>query len=138
MLSSKATSLHIQCRNCQYSTTLSVSGGFSGVTLPRVCGRVKMDGDNSTPCPMDPYFVVHEKCQFVDQQILKLQEAPDQVPVGELPRHVLISAVSPIFIRVPSCLREPQGQELSLHPPRYFPLASRAPRSLINFLDLMC
>ncbi|KAL9048503.1 MAG: hypothetical protein Q9162_007698 [Coniocarpon cinnabarinum] len=27
-----------------------------------------------------------------DQQVLKLQEAPDQVPVGELPRHVLISA----------------------------------------------
>lgn len=41
---------------------------------------------------MDPYFVVHEKCQFIDQQILKLQEAPDQVPVGELPRHILISA----------------------------------------------
>ncbi len=41
---------------------------------------------------MDPYFVVHEKCQFVDQQVLKLQEAPDQVPVGELPRHILVSA----------------------------------------------
>ena len=37
-------------------------------------------------------MVSHEKCQFVDQQVLKLQEAPDQVPVGELPRHVLISA----------------------------------------------
>lgn len=37
-------------------------------------------------------MVHHEKCQFVDQQVLKLQEAPDQVPVGELPRHVLISA----------------------------------------------
>jgi DNA replication licensing factor MCM5 len=41
---------------------------------------------------MDPYFVVHEKSQFIDQQVLKLQEAPDQVPVGELPRHILISA----------------------------------------------
>jgi DNA replication licensing factor MCM5 len=51
-----------------------------------------MPGDQADQCPMDPYFVVHEKCQFVDQQILKLQEAPDQVPVGELPRHVLISA----------------------------------------------
>ena len=48
-----------------------------------------MPGDDQ--CPMDPYVVVHEKCQFVDQQIIKLQEAPDQVPVGELPRHVLIS-----------------------------------------------
>ena len=36
--------------------------------------------------------MVHEKCQFVDQQVLKLQEAPDQVPVGELPRHILVSA----------------------------------------------
>lgn len=41
---------------------------------------------------MDPYVIAHEKCDFVDQQVLKLQEAPDQVPVGELPRHVLISA----------------------------------------------
>jgi DNA replication licensing factor MCM5 len=41
---------------------------------------------------LDPYFVVHEKCQFIDQQVLKLQEAPDQVPVGELPRHILVSA----------------------------------------------
>jgi DNA replication licensing factor MCM5 len=41
---------------------------------------------------MDPYFVVHEKCRFIDQQVLKLQEAPDQVPVGELPRHILVSA----------------------------------------------
>jgi DNA replication licensing factor MCM5 len=36
--------------------------------------------------------VVHEKCQFIDQQIIKLQEAPDQVPVGELPRHIVITA----------------------------------------------
>lgn len=41
---------------------------------------------------MDPYFIVHEKCQFIDQQVLKLQEAPDMVPVGELPRHILVSA----------------------------------------------
>jgi DNA replication licensing factor MCM5 len=35
---------------------------------------------------------VHEKSQFIDQQVLKLQEAPDDVPVGELPRHILVSA----------------------------------------------
>ena len=42
-------------------------------------------------CPMDPYVIVHSKCLFVDQQTLKLQEAPDLVPVGELPRHVLLN-----------------------------------------------
>lgn len=29
---------------------------------------------------------------FSDHQTLKLQEAPDMVPVGELPRHMLLSA----------------------------------------------
>lgn len=51
-----------------------------------------MPGDFSDQCPMDPYFVVHEKSQFIDQQVIKLQEAPDQVPVGELPRHVIVEA----------------------------------------------
>ncbi|GAB7330581.1 hypothetical protein MBLNU13_g02167t1 [Cladosporium sp. NU13] len=92
-LSSKATSLHIQCRNCGHAEHLSVSSGFSGITLPRVCGRPKGDqNDGSDKCPLDPYFVVHEKSQFIDQQVLKLQEAPDDVPVGELPRHILVSA----------------------------------------------
>ena len=68
-----------------------MTGGFTGITLPRTCGRKKTPGDVADNCPLDPYFVVHEKCQFIDQQILKLQEAPDQVPVGELPRHILIS-----------------------------------------------
>lgn len=69
-----------------------ISGGFSAPIIPRVCSRPKQPGDPSDKCPLDPYFVVHERSQFIDQQILKLQEAPDQVPVGELPRHILISA----------------------------------------------
>ncbi|KAL9582199.1 MAG: hypothetical protein Q9212_003434 [Teloschistes hypoglaucus] len=91
-LSSKATALSIQCRNCQHSDVVSVTGGISAVSLPRVCSRRRTEGDVSDKCPLDPYFVVHEKCQFIDQQILKLQEAPDQVPVGELPRHIKIAA----------------------------------------------
>lgn len=34
---------------------------------------------------------MHDKCTFVDQQTIKLQEAPDMVPVGELPRHLILS-----------------------------------------------
>ncbi|KAL2207751.1 DNA replication licensing factor mcm5 [Sarocladium strictum] len=92
VMSSKATELQIQCRNCQHSQYLPVLGGFTGVTLPRQCGRSRVANDQTPKCPLDPYFVMHEKSRFVDQQIIKLQEAPDQVPVGELPRHVLISA----------------------------------------------
>lgn len=89
-LSSKATALHIQCRSCQFEQDLPITSGFTGVTLPRVCAGPK--DMNTEKCPLDPYFVVHEKSQFIDQQVLKLQEAPDDVPVGELPRHILVSA----------------------------------------------
>jgi DNA replication licensing factor MCM5 len=49
---------------------------------------------------MDPYVVDHDKSKCVDQQILKLQESPDDVPVGELPRHVLLSADRELTNRV--------------------------------------
>ncbi|KAL1867478.1 minichromosome maintenance protein 5 [Diaporthe australafricana] len=92
VMSSKATEIHLSCRNCGHTQLIGIDGGFSGVTLPRRCGRQRQKGDPTDPCPLDPYFVVHENSKFVDQQVIKLQEAPDQVPVGELPRHVLISA----------------------------------------------
>ncbi|KAL1990005.1 hypothetical protein VTN49DRAFT_7202 [Thermomyces lanuginosus] len=92
-VSSKASVVHIQCRSCGHTDNINVDGGFSGLTLPRRCGRPSQPSDEpAAKCPLDPYVIVHEKCQFVDQQVLKLQEAPEQVPVGELPRHVLISA----------------------------------------------
>ncbi|KAI5854334.1 MCM2/3/5 family-domain-containing protein [Tricharina praecox] len=91
-MSSKAIELQIMCRNCQTTKRIPVQGGFTGVSLPRTCDRPTMPGEDADRCPMDPYFVVHEKSIFIDQQVLKLQEAPDMVPVGELPRHILVSA----------------------------------------------
>ncbi|KGO63537.1 Nucleic acid-binding, OB-fold [Penicillium italicum] len=92
-ISSKSTIIHIRCKGCDHGENIQVDGGFSGLSLPRRCGRPRSENDQpNEQCPLDPYVVHHEKCQFVDQQVLKLQEAPDQVPVGEMPRHVLISA----------------------------------------------
>lgn len=39
-------------------------------------------------CPIDPYFILPDKCECVDFQILKMQESPDFVPHGEMPRHI--------------------------------------------------
>ena len=39
-------------------------------------------------CPIDPFFIVPDKCKCVDFQTLKLQEAPESVPTSELPRHL--------------------------------------------------
>lgn len=42
-------------------------------------------------CPKDSYAILPEKCRCVDQQTLKLQESHDMIPVGELPRQVLLT-----------------------------------------------
>lgn len=97
VLSSRATKLHLQCRACRSPKLIYPSGGMGGVGggsdrgLPRTCEAEAIDGQKND-CPMDPYLIIHSKSTFADQQTLKLQEAPDMVPVGELPRHMLLSA----------------------------------------------
>lgn len=39
-------------------------------------------------CPLDPFFVLPDSCKCVDSQVLKLQETPENVPNGEMPRHI--------------------------------------------------
>lgn len=39
-------------------------------------------------CPIDPYIMLPDKCECVDYQTLKLQENPEDVPHGEMPRHL--------------------------------------------------
>jgi len=39
-------------------------------------------------CPPNPFVIVDDLCEYVDEQKIKLQELPDHVPVGEMPRHV--------------------------------------------------
>jgi DNA replication licensing factor MCM5 len=66
--------------------------GFSGVNIPRACQNtfeISAEGNNN--CGLDPYIIDNNKCKFVDQQVLKLQETPDMVPVGEMPRHILLT-----------------------------------------------
>lgn len=87
-LSSRATHLCIMCRDCKSTRILEITGGFGGFTLPRNCNGNHMGG---APCSTDPYVIMHDKCRFSDSQTIKLQEAPDMVPVGELPRHMLLS-----------------------------------------------
>jgi DNA replication licensing factor MCM5 len=90
VLHSKATSVQIMCRSCRHTMRVNVNSSFGGVTLPPNCNAVPADGEKSE-CPKDPYVIVHDKSQFIDQQTLKLQELPEMVPVGEMPRHLLLS-----------------------------------------------
>ncbi|XP_056634748.1 DNA replication licensing factor Mcm5 [Diorhabda carinulata] len=85
-IKAKATKISIQCRTCSdIIPNLPVKPGLEGYLLPRKCNTEQA---GRPKCPMDPYFIMPDKCHCVDFQILKLQELPDGIPQGEIPRHI--------------------------------------------------
>ena len=78
----KAKRIHVMCKSCKGSQTLVCPAAFGGVVVPRVCGTCQ-GVDNMT--------IVPDKCTYVDQQTLKMQESPEAVPTGEMPRNVLLA-----------------------------------------------
>eukprot|EP00002_Diphylleia_rotans_P002321 TRINITY_DN11478_c0_g1_i1.p1 TRINITY_DN11478_c0_g1~~TRINITY_DN11478_c0_g1_i1.p1 ORF type:complete len:726 (-),score=163.07 TRINITY_DN11478_c0_g1_i1:394-2571(-) len=85
----KATTIGIRCRNCGNTKQLPCKQGFGGTHFPRSCDSVRLPTE--TKCPLDPYIVVPDLSDYIDQQTLKLQETPEAVPTGEMPRHILLS-----------------------------------------------
>lgn len=89
----KATKLKIMCRNCKLVKSIKCSAGFGVARLPRVCDTQAIQGDGSgmEKCPLDPYMILADTSEYIDQQRLKLQENPEEVPTGEMPRHISLS-----------------------------------------------
>ncbi len=94
----KARLVNLKCRSCGHLFPILCPEPFQGAIIPRHCqsnshsnGSIENQISGEKPCGLDPYIVVPEKCKYIDQQTLKLQEAPEQVPTGEMPRHVLLS-----------------------------------------------
>ncbi|PIO16293.1 hypothetical protein AB205_0101130 [Aquarana catesbeiana] len=82
----KATKISIQCRSCRNTiSNIAVRPGLEGYAMPRKCNTEQA---GRPKCPLDPYFIIPDKCKCVDFQTLKLQESPDAVPHGEMPRHM--------------------------------------------------
>ena len=87
----KAVAVHIRCSKCNHSMDLPVTSAFGSVSLPRVCSNSLGDIASAQDCGLDPFVVIPDRSTYVDQQTLKLQECPEDVPTGEMPRHILLS-----------------------------------------------
>lgn len=86
----RAVQLRVRCTNCNDERTIfSTDGPFGSVPFPPACGNAAETNDRK--CPRFPFSVVPDESHFVDQQTLKLQEAPERVPTGEMPRSVLLA-----------------------------------------------
>ncbi|XP_048490834.1 dicer-like protein 4 isoform X2 [Beta vulgaris subsp. vulgaris] len=85
----KATYVTLLCKNCKNVKLVPCRPGLGGAIIPRSCDHLPQPGEE--PCPLDPWFIVPDRSKYVDQQTLKLQENPEDVPTGELPRNMLLS-----------------------------------------------
>ncbi|CAG9565242.1 unnamed protein product [Danaus chrysippus] len=87
-IKAKATKISIQCRSCRnVIPNLPVKPGLEGYVMPRKCNTEQA---GRPKCPLDPYFIIPDKCKCIDYQVLKLQEAPESIPQGEMPRHLSV------------------------------------------------
>ena len=80
----------LQCRNCGNMKYITVQSGFTKINIPRQCDNSKLMGEQKEKCPLDSYCAVPEKSTYIDVQTLKIQEAPELIPVGEIPRSYLL------------------------------------------------
>ena len=80
----------VQCKNCGNLKTIEVKSGFSNISIPRQCDSAKLPTENKEKCPLDSYHIVPEKSTYIDSQILKIQEPPETMPVGEIRRSYLM------------------------------------------------
>lgn len=85
-ISSKATSVGLSCSKCGSTKTVSCRDPLSNINIPRKCDRGGAPGED---CGMQTLEVNVDLCQYIDQQKLKLQESPEVVPTGEMPRNIL-------------------------------------------------
>ncbi|KAM9953703.1 hypothetical protein ACTFIR_008794 [Dictyostelium discoideum] len=85
----KPSTMVVKCKNCQHTQTLHIRPGIVSSVLPQQCERGSNDAGK--PCPNNPYVVLSDQSTFVNQQILKLQESPETIPTGEMPRHIILS-----------------------------------------------
>ncbi|CAK1583486.1 unnamed protein product [Parnassius mnemosyne] len=87
-IKAKATKISIQCRSCRnIIPNLPVKPGLEGYVMPRKCNTEQA---GRPKCPLDPFFIIPDKCKCIDYQVLKLQETPESIPQGEMPRHLTV------------------------------------------------
>lgn len=86
---SKAIEVSIKCTKCQSVKRLSCRSVLGGTTIPAKCDRNGAQGED---CGSGTYVIMADHCEYIDQQTLRLQECPEVVPTGELPRAIMLTA----------------------------------------------
>jgi DNA replication licensing factor MCM5 len=65
--------------------------GLTRIIAPAICDRSRNPGPDKQSCRLNSYVMNTHKSEYIDQQIIKLQEAPELIPTGEMPRSLLLT-----------------------------------------------
>mmetsp|Transcript_111376 Transcript_111376/g.314445 ORF Transcript_111376/g.314445 Transcript_111376/m.314445 type:complete len:756 (-) Transcript_111376:124-2391(-) len=83
----KARKIYLKCINCENVREIHVGPGLCSAHIPSACEGSSLGAAPLTEkCGPSPFRVQDSLCEYVDEQQLKLQELPEHVPVGEMPR----------------------------------------------------
>ncbi|RQM07040.1 hypothetical protein DH86_00000183, partial [Scytalidium sp. 3C] len=72
-----------KCHVCNHTVKVDIDRGR--IAEPTECPRPVCKSPNSMQ-------IVHNRCDFMDKQVIKLQETPDSVPAGQTPHSVSLCA----------------------------------------------
>ena len=61
-----------QCTNCGHEKVMEIPFGLTRAIAPAICEHSKAPGQNKERCPLNSYRMNTDKCEFIDQQIIKL------------------------------------------------------------------
>lgn len=70
-----------RCSVCSHSLLVGLDRGK--IREPTECPRYLCNSKNSMQ-------IIHNRCEFEDKQVIKLQETPDEVPAGQTPHSVSV------------------------------------------------
>ncbi|BFG03376.1 DNA replication licensing factor MCM4 [Drosophila madeirensis] len=77
------------CNICSFSTTVEVDRGR--ISQPTLCTNC-----NTNHC----FRLIHNRSEFTDKQLIKLQESPDDMAAGQTPHNVLLYAHNDLVDKV--------------------------------------
>ena len=106
----KATRITVQCRSCRNTIPdIPLKPGLEGYALPRNCPSEQA---GKPPCPVDPFFILPDKCKCVDFQVIfGLSFAFSFEIIGsfwkkqyEMANYTLWAVPKPMFISMMYCL----------------------------------
>ena len=93
----RGVKLTVRCNRCMDTQCVDATEGpYGNVPLPQRC-----QGVDSKECGAYPYSIVADESIFSDRQKLKLQEAPEKVPTGEMPRSVMVAVEKGLVDKAP-------------------------------------